>query len=342
MESLLFRYVRGAVNDDEIAEVKQWMDASAENRKVVEQLCVVDYASEALKCMRKANPYRSLSHVKQKIRKNKIHRIIVWTQRAAAVLFIPLVCVTVYFSQRQPELKRDEQYQPQPQPVEIASAPGLVSSVVLPDNTRVWLNAGSHIKYPTFFTGNTREVSVSGEVYFSVTEDREKPFLVNVNDVFNIKVTGTELNVEAYPLSNVFSVTLVEGSAQITSVVNTAKPLVTLQPGEQSVWDIRKNELEVHKVNTTTVTSWKDGKIIFKNTPITEIVATLEKRYNAQIILSPRLKNLKDYRFTGTFTNQQLIQILEHFKISSNIRYEIKGLDLNPDGSVNRTIVHLK
>ncbi len=333
-ESLLFRYVRGTVTDEEIAEVERWMKESSENQTIVEQLCIIDFANETIQCMHHAKPQPSLSKVKQKIRKNKMYRIVKWVQRAAAILFIPLLCLTVYETQR-PQKSNIEQ----PQMVEITSAPGLVTTIILPDSTKVWLNANSHIKYPTYFTGNKREVSITGEAYFVATKNPEKPLYVNVNDIFKVKVTGTEFNIGAYPSASIFSTTLVKGSVELVSVTDPAKSFITLKPGEQSVWDVKTKSITVHEVNTTMLTSWKDGKIIFKNTSITEIVAILSKRYNARFVISPRLK---DYRFTGTFTNLQLVQILEHFKISSNIRYEIKGLDLNPDGTVNNTIVELK
>ena len=332
IESLVFRYMRGTVTDDEIAEVERWMAISPENRKMVEQLCVVDFANEAKQCIHHAKPRLSLNKARRKIRKNRIHRATLWMQRAAAVFFIPLLCLTIYFS-----LHTDKSILPQT--VEISSAPGLVTTVVLPDSTKVWLNANSHISYPTYFSGDMREVFVTGEAYFVVAKDQKKPFYVSVNDAFKIKVTGTEFNVEAYPAASSFSTTLIDGSVELVSATDPAKAFVTLKPGEQSVWDTKAKTITIRDVNTTTLTSWRDGKIIFKNSPISEIAATLEKRYNARFIISPRLK---DYNFTGTFTNMQMVQILEHFRISSNIRYEIKGLDLNPDGTVNNTIVELK
>ena len=335
IESLLFRYLRGEVADEEIAEVEYWINASPENRKLVEQYCVLDFASEAMQCMCKANAYRSLSKAKQKIRKNRIHRAATWTQRVAAMLFIPLMCLTVFVMLQRPEKVMREQ----PQMIGISSSPGVVTTVLLPDSTKVWLNANSHIKYPSYFEGDTREVSITGEAYFAVAKDIEKPFFVNVNNTFNLKVTGTEFNIEAYPSAATFLTTLVEGSVELVSVQHPENSFLTLKPGEQAIWDKKEKTIDVRKVNAAAFNSWKDGKIIFRNAPITEITATLEKRYNARFVISPRLKN---YSFTGTFTNQQLVQILEHFKISSNVRYEIKGLDLNEDGTVNCTIVELK
>jgi ferric-dicitrate binding protein FerR (iron transport regulator) len=258
----------------------------------------------------------------------------------AAVLFIPLLCLTVYYALQHEEPERTQLQMPMSmQMVKVSTAPGVVTTIVLPDNTKVWLNANSHIEYPSYFDGNVREVAIKGEVYFAVAMDKKKPFFVNVNDAFKLKVTGTEFNIEAYPSASAFSTTLVEGTVEMVSVTDPAKSLLTLKPGEQSVWDTKSKTLDVQVVNTIAFTSWKEGKIIFKNTSITEIASTLGKRYNARFVISPRLK---EYYFTGTFTNLQLVQILEHFKISSNISYEIKGLDLNPDGTINNTIVELK
>ena len=335
IESLLFRYLRGEVTDEEITKVESWINASPENQKLMEQQCVLDFANESMLCMQNANPSRSLSKVKQKIRKNKIRRFFKWTQRIAAALFIPLLCLTLFgMLQSKEEVKREE-----PQLIGISSAPGVVTTIVLPDGSKVWLNSNSQIMYPSYFEGDTREVSIIGEAYFTVIGNPEKPFFVNVNNTFNLKVTGTEFNIEAYPSTSTFLTTLVKGSVELVSAHHPGNSILTLNPGEQALWDTNEKTLNVRKVNTIAFTSWKDGKIIFKNSPIDEIAATLGKRFNANFLISP---GLKDYCFTGTFTNLQLVQILEHFKISSNIRYEIKGLELNADGTVNSTIVELK
>jgi ferric-dicitrate binding protein FerR (iron transport regulator) len=331
-EALLLRYIRGVAATDEIAEVEQWMDAAAENRKIVEQLCVLDYGNEALCCIRNADPQTSLAKVKRKIRNRRLHRVVVWTQRAAAVLFVPFFCLTLHFM-RQPT----PQATLQPQEINIVSAPGVITSTTLPDGTKVWLNANSRISYPSFFAGERREISLSGEAYLEVSKNKEKPFFIRVNDAFKVKVTGTELNIEAYPDADHFSTTLVEGEVHLVSAANPDHTLLTLRPGEQSVCSA-EGAINVRNVHTSLFTSWKDGKIMFKNASMDEIAVILEKRYNARFVISPRLK---DHRFTGTFTHHQLVQILEHFRISSNIRYEIKGHNLNPDGTIGSTLVEL-
>ena len=334
MENLLFSYLRGSVSDTEREDVEHWFNVSPENRQLMEQLYMLERRNESLQCIREANACHSLEKVKQKIRKNRIHRLATRVQRVSAVLFIPFLLLTVFYALHPKDVKREP-----PQMVKVSSAPGLVTSFILPDNTKVWLNSNSQIEYPSWFDGNIRKVAVTGEAYFTVAKDHARPFLVNVNDAFKVKATGTAFNVNAYPSNTAFFVTLVEGAVELVSSIEPEKSFLSIKPDQQSVWDTKNKSIHVQHVNTLVVTSWKDGKLIFKNTPITEIATTLSKRYNAQFIISPRLK---DYHFTGTFTNQQLAQILEHFKISSNIKYEIKGLDMNKDGTINNTIVELK
>jgi len=334
MEGLLLSYLRGAVSEKEREEVERWFNESPENRKLMEQLYMLERRNESLRCIREANACHSLEKVKQKIRKNRIHRLVTRVQRISAVLLLPFLMLTVYYMYHPKDVEREPS-----QMIKVSSAPGLVTSFMLPDGTKVWLNSDSQIEYPSSFDGNLREVAITGEAYFTVAKDELKPFLVNVNDAFKVRVTGTSFNVNAYPSTTDFFVTLVEGAVELVTAAEPEKSFLSLKPNEQSVWDTKNQSINVQHVNTLVVTSWKDGKLIFKNTPITEIAATLSKRYNAQFIISPRLK---DYHFTGTFTNQQLAQILDHFKISSNIKYEIKGLDLNKDGTINNTIVELK
>lgn len=330
-ESILFRYLRGTATGEEIACVEKWMEASADNKKTAEQLCVINYGMEALRCMYQARPYTSLAGVKRKLRRNRLRRVAMWGQRTAAALFIPFFCLSLYsYYTWQRKMQKETMQQ-----IEISSAPGTTTATVLPDGTQVWLNSGSSLKYPVRFGGETREISLRGEAYMIVAKNPKRPFVIDLEEDLKVKVTGTELNVEAYPYDSVRT-TLLTGEVQL---ISADQLLLTLKPGEQSVWDKDKKKIHVRKVNTTASVSWKEGKIVFKDTPIEEIAATLGRRYNVQFVVSQRLK---DQRFTGTFTRLQLVQILEHFRISSKIRYEIKESPIHTDGTYNCPIVELK
>ena len=129
----------------------------------------------------------------------------------------------------------------------------------LADGTKVYLNAGSSLRYPVRFTGKRREVTLSGEGYFEVAKDSTQPFVVRAGDV-DVRVLGTAFNVNAYPEKETVATTLVEGRVQ----VNYKTGQQVIQPGMQLVYDKQNGKVDVSVVDTEVYTSWKDGYYYFK------------------------------------------------------------------------------
>lgn len=148
--------------------------------------------------------------------------------------------------------------------------------VVLADGTKVWLNAESSLKYPTAFAGTERKVVLTGEGYFEVTKNKEKPFIVESSGN-QIKVLGTKFNVNSYQDENVFTATLVEGSVQISNDGTTK----ILKPGEQA--RVAAEKISVLPVDASEATAWKDGEFVFRNTPVHSIVRQLARWYDLDI-----------------------------------------------------------
>src|SRR5690606_12033167 len=134
----------------------------------------------------------------------------------------------------------------------------------LSDGTKVWLNAGSSLKYPLHFSGDQRLVTLKGEAYFDVSHNAKQPFIVNVNGT-QIKVLGTQFNVNAY---NRVTATLVEGSVAISN----ASGLQLLKPGEEA--RVGKN-ITLHPADIDKVTAWKNGYFYFKSDNIVDIMDQL-------------------------------------------------------------------
>lgn len=106
-----------------------------------------------------------------------------------------------------------------------------------------------------------------------------------------------------------------------------------MQPGQKVIYDIVQDKVVVKKVNVDVETSWKDGHLIFKNTPFEEVLKKLSKRYNVTFVL--KNPTLKQSSFTATFTKQRLERILENFQISSNIRFKfVEDGDINAERQV--------
>lgn len=157
--------------------------------------------------------------------------------------------------------------------------------LVLPDGTRVWLNAASSITYPASFTGNSRRVKVSGEAYFEVTKMKDMPFHVTINDRAEVEVLGTHFNINSYEDEQDIKATLLEGSIR-TSVVGSGKKTeyVTLKPGQQAeITDNKKIKLN-ESVNTDHVMAWKNGLFNFENASLEEVMRQLSRWYNIEVV----------------------------------------------------------
>ncbi len=159
---------------------------------------------------------------------------------------------------------------------------GSRSRIALADGTKVWLNAGSRLIYPSRFVDTTREVFLSGEAFFEVTENEKQPFVVKTADLL-VEVMGTEFNVTAYPEdSNVLTV-LSNGKVKIksASVGDESKDII-LKPGQLADFDRKSLETSVQAVNVDEYTLWTEGLFYFSNTDLNRITKKLERFYNIQ------------------------------------------------------------
>ncbi len=151
---------------------------------------------------------------------------------------------------------------------------GKRSKIVLSDGTQVWLNSGSSLEFPSTFSGERREVFITGEMYIEVTPDKNKSFYVHTSG-YDVKVYGTKFNVSSYAES-ASSVVLVEGSIGLQT---TNREEILLSPDEQATYN-NDGTFEKRKVDARSFVSWKEGYLIFEDTPITEALKQIERYYN--------------------------------------------------------------
>ncbi|MGO1650133.1 MAG: FecR family protein [Sphingobacterium sp.] len=185
----------------------------------------------------------------------------------------------------------------------------------LPDGSKVWLNANSSIEFPSVFNRHSREVRVSGEVYFEVSHDPEHPFLVKLGDT-EVEVLGTSFNVSRYSSDQNTVTTLIDGVVNVRKGAQSA----TLKPGEQAITG-RDVPLKVGGVkNLSTAIGWKDGVFVFDDTDITSIMKQISRWYNVEIEFPGEVPKKK---LTGSIDRSvALSQILEMLAYSG-LRFEI-------------------
>ena len=144
--------------------------------------------------------------------------------------------------------------------------------LTLSDGTRVWLNSETSIQYPVAFGAKERRVFVQGEAYFEVAKDAKKPFTVQFMSS-SVTVLGTSFNIRAYPEEKRSQTTLAEGSVRIYSPGSS----MLLKPGEQAEVSALSGEMVKQEVEVKNFTSWKDGRFVFEQQPLEDIMRTLER-----------------------------------------------------------------
>lgn len=155
-------------------------------------------------------------------------------------------------------------------------------SVVLPDGSRVWLNAESSITFPTAFSQEERSVKISGEVYFEIAKDARRPFNVQVGALQKVRVLGTHFNINAYRDESNITTTLLEGSVEVLASGN-ARP-VMLKPGEQAALS-GSGKINVRgDINTEEIVAWKNGMFQFEKADIETVMRQVARWYNVDVI----------------------------------------------------------
>lgn len=250
-----------------------------------------------------------------------------YTLRIAAVLLIPFILSTSILSfLYMNRLQEDKQIAY----LEVVSAPGIVTQMELPDKSKVWLNAGSTLRYPSRFTGEERNVYLSGEGYFEVQSDKQHPFYVSLNDEMKIKAHGTKFNVNAYNDDGWMEATLESGLVDV--LVN--KQSMALKPNEQACYNKSERRLIVRTVNVDEKIAWKDGYLIFRNTSLDDVIKQLSRRYNMDIVLHK--KSDIDYKCRASFSTESITQILDYLKLVAPIEWQITKRKQSQDASYPR------
>jgi hypothetical protein len=190
--------------------------------------------------------------------------------------------------------------------------------VVLSDGTRVWLNAASSLKYPTKFNGNRREVELSGEAYFEVSQNKNAPFVVNGNKQ-TITVLGTHFNVNAYQDEAFVTTTLLEGSVKVET--RNSKNAKMLKPGQQSV--LIGQNFAIEDADIQEAVAWKEGYFKFKDEDLHIIMKQIARWYDVEVVYEDAFINK---RFGAYISRQKSIhEILNIMQSTKGIKFKIEG-----------------
>lgn len=172
--------------------------------------------------------------------------------------------------------------------------------LILPDGSKVWLNAASSIHYPTSFSKQERKVTVTGEVYIEVAPDASKPFLVSVDNKMTVQALGTEFNIRSYPDDKSITTTLIEGKVRVWNADQAGRENeIVLTPGQQAIREVNSNSNTIVKKNISSknieqVMAWKNGYFDFDSVSIVDMARQIERWYDVK------------FNFTGEFKDVEL------------------------------------
>lgn len=320
-EALLIDYWRGTLDPRQQQEVEEWIEASPVNRQTALKYCrleqyvteyVVMQQSDEEELLRKADRNTRGVNTKRNPHFWKRQR---WPLYAGlcAVLAVAILIGWLGLKHTAEIMAKTE--------IVCRTGNGEIQQILLPDDTKVWLNANSVIYYPEEFKGKNRKVRVEGNFFFDVTQDEEHPFVVETKDCL-IKVRGTQFEVDAYP-DNValFRATLVSGSVElIVKKNNRHNPPTLLVPGQRFTYNASDNSASISYVDTESLTSWRTGRISFYHTPLTDVLTMIGNTFGIRFVINKA--GILDENYTGTFDNRPLDEVLSTLEQVTSLRFK--------------------
>jgi transmembrane sensor len=307
---LITKYLGNELNEAEKAEFNEWLKVEANQREVERMEKIWNLSSQ--KEGQLFDTDNSWSKMDRRIADDPGNtqftrkRFFISTLRiAASILFI----MTIAFAARY--FISGAKY------TRVTATEKMVTNpVILPDLTKVYLNAGSTISYPKNFGSNTRDVELKGEAFFEVTRNKKVPFVIHTINA-QIKVLGTSFNVNAYHASDSVQVVVQTGTVELSD--NNKITSIQLTKGTAGVYysDIRQSKFIQHDIN---VLAWYSKNITFNESSIPYVVKTLEHAFGQKIEIGSG--NILNCKLSADFKDMDLTKILESVKTSLNIEYK--------------------
>jgi ferric-dicitrate binding protein FerR (iron transport regulator) len=181
--------------------------------------------------------------------------------------------------------------------------------IILADGSKVWLNKDAVLTYPEKFDKNTRIVELSGEAFFEIEKNPNKPFIINMSNA-TVKVTGTSFNINSG--KDETEIIVATGTVKVSGTDNSKSKVITAGYSAK----VSNNNIEKYKTSNPNYLAWKTGEFIFKETPVNQVVKDLNSYYDYQIILN---NEEMDCLFTANFTKANLQDIIDVLKLTCDI-----------------------
>ena len=348
--NLLAKLFNETISKSESEELEIWLQSSDLNHKIYEELIEDPELRKNVISGRWEHHSREWQKVYSKL-KVPFKRVTVSSTLLYLVSGIAAVVIIFFGYYSFKQYTQSKQRLSDPSYTYIFSPRGQRTKVVLPDKTRVWLNAESSLKYYVSFDQMLREVTLNGEAFFEVSKNPQKPFIVNAEEI-KVKVYGTSFNIKAFPQEKYIETTLIEGKLSVMPLKAETKNFkeIYLKPKEKCIYekstgsltkDIDEDKVaEATKISKPEIVNikdepkfsierninpeqeelWKDGKLIFRNETFDELAIRLERWFDVKIHFEDEV--IKSYKFTGVFEKETINQAMEALRLSSKKSYK--------------------
>jgi ferric-dicitrate binding protein FerR (iron transport regulator) len=298
--SLLVRFLSHETNEAENRVIYEWIHASPENQEsFLQQKKVWDLVSAE-----GTNKHLDIAKDHQKV-KTRIASILrsdriskEWKSLSIRIAGAAAILLVLFFISwlSMPSLWKNLRQPSSGDFSEIVIPKGQRGQIILPDGTKVWINADSRLRYPVQFNVHSREVYLEGEAFFEVAHNKHKPFFVHTTSI-DIKVLGTHFNVMSYPDDSKVETTVAEGCVSVSgkllshSAGTAPQKELKLLPNKKATFIKDKGAFDLKKVDAQNYTSWKDGNLCFREESLMDIAKKLERHFDVEITLKrPELK----------------------------------------------------
>lgn len=326
-EELVIRYLENTADTQSLQQLLEVVRSSDDKKQELAHLKSV-YDSLSVQVDAQKYPIEdSWEKMRQKIDTNKqpkagrIRRTApVWTYAAILLLALSLGIQYFYYHSDEQPMEPQNSYTRF-----VVEKGGGKSSLFLPDGTKVLLNAGTTLQYPTQFDQKERIVALDGEGYFEVTENKQKPFIVRLKG-YDVKVLGTVFNVKAYPDMAYSTTSLISGKVLLTSYNSegTVCKEQVLHPDETARIDKQTGTISTFRSDDEFQLAWMKGLYKFKDKPFAEVVSELERLYDVTIQIED--KELAQSVYTGSFVLENTIEeVLKPLGQYNKFRYKKEG-----------------
>jgi transmembrane sensor len=320
-QDLIIKFFAGETDDNELLLLKEKLQRDPENRQMFDR--ENELWQEANKRIRIElfntddgweNISSALSMEKRKGSSVKIVRKLNFSvlMAAASILLLAAISFSLLWL-----YERDSSRRFASSGTLVETREGEKARIYLADSTEVTLNSGSSLNYDGGFNLNSRNVRFSGEAYFDVATNPEKPFVVQL-DKLKISARGTKFNIFSFGNEDRIEATLEEGNLDVEI---EEKKSVNLKPGQQIVYFKRTGNIMLRDVACETYTSWKENKLRFKDTPLEEVLRRIGRKYNVKFEITN--SELLDLKYTATFIDESIEKVMQMLGTVSPITYKI-------------------